>query len=162
MSSRSGYSLLQIGLHWLITVLVVAVWFLGEGMEDALDARLESGATGIAGNTLHVWLGGLVFALILIRLVVRFTRGAPGPVSAEPAWAAAAATWGHRLLYLLMVAVPALGATTWYLGIEDLGDLHGLVANALLIVAGLHGLVALWHQFIARDGTLMRMLRPGA
>ena len=28
----------------------------------------------------------------------------------------------------------------------------------ILILAGLHGAIALWHQFVLRDNTLLRML----
>ena len=73
-----------------------------------------------------------------------------------------AAVWGHRLLYVLMLAVPALGAAAWYGGIEDAGEVHELAGNALMIVALGHAAVALWHQYVRRDGTLTRMLRPGA
>ena len=161
MLIRNGYSVLQILLHWLVAILILAAWWLSEGMGDALDARLEAGVTGIAGNTLHVWLGGAVFALVLIRIVVRFIQGAPAE-AAGSAWAKTAATVGHWLLYLLMIVVPAMGAATWYLGIDAVGEPHTRAANALMIVAGGHALVAIWHQFVQKDGTLMRMLRPSA
>lgn len=156
----AAYSRLQIALHWLIALLIAAAWFTHDGMGRALHQRIESGASGIEGNTLHVWLGGAVFTLVLIRLIVRATQGAPAPIG-TPAMQQAA-VWGHRLLYVLMLAVPALGATAWYGGIEDAGEVHELAGNALMIVALAHAAVALWHQYVRRDGTLMRMLRPGA
>ena len=39
-------------------------------------------------------------------------------------------------------------------------ELHETLATALLILAGLHALVALAHHYILRDGVLRRML-PG-
>lgn len=157
--SRTGYSGLQIALHWLIAVLIVIAYFTGDDMDDALRARIQSGATGIEGNTLHVWIGGTIFTLVLIRIVVRLASGAPGPVAGTSPALAAAAVWGHRLLYVLMVAAPALGATTWYLGIRDLGEVHELAANALMLVALGHAVAALWHQYVLKDGTLTRMTR---
>ena len=38
------------------------------------------------------------------------------------------------------------------------GDWHALAANAILIVAGVHGAAALFHHFVLRDATLRRML----
>ena len=161
MTAPASYSRLQIALHWLIALLIVAAWFTDDGMGRALHNRLESGATGFSGNTLHVWLGSAVFVLVLIRVLVRFGQGAPVPVDG-PRLAQRLALWGHRLLYLLMIAVPALGASAWYLGIEAAGEPHELTANLLMIVALGHALVAIWHQLFRRDGTLTRMIRPGA
>jgi cytochrome b561 len=36
-------------------------------------------------------------------------------------------------------------------------ELHGLVANILLVVAGAHAAAALWHQWVLKDGPLRRM-----
>ena len=61
MAAPNGFSRLQIALHWLIAVLIVAAWFTHEGMGRALRTRIETGASGIEGNTLHVWFGGARF-----------------------------------------------------------------------------------------------------
>jgi cytochrome b561 len=75
-------------------------------------------------------------------------------------WLYAAATWGHRGLYLLLVAVPALGLAAWFGGLRALGDVHQVAANVLMIAAAAHAFMALWHQFVIKDGLLLRMLRP--
>jgi cytochrome b561 len=36
-------------------------------------------------------------------------------------------------------------------------DLHGYLAYALFAVAGIHALMALWHQFVLKDGLINRM-----
>jgi cytochrome b561 len=36
-------------------------------------------------------------------------------------------------------------------------DWHGYLAYALFGLAGAHALIALWHQFVLRDGLLARM-----
>jgi len=113
MAKPSGYSRVQIALHWLVAVLIVAAWFTHDGMGRALRTRIETGASGIEGNTLHVWFGGAAFALILIRIVLRLMRGAPDHEPGMSPKMQLAATWGHRLLYLLMIAAPALGAAAW-------------------------------------------------
>ncbi len=160
MAHRSGYSALQIGLHWLVAVLVFGVYFTSEGMGRVLDERLESGATGIEGNTIHVWLGGAVFALVLIRVVVRLLRGAPGPSDAAPPLVRTASVGGHRIIYLLLVLVPASGAAAWYAGVEAAGDVHEVIGNLLVLLAAGHALMAIAHEVLWRDGTIARMVSP--
>jgi len=159
MATKTKYSTLQIVLHWLIALLIIAAWLLSDGMGEALRTRVQSGATGIEGNTIHVWLGGATFLLVLIRIVVRLIQGAPGPVPGGSELIEKAGVWGHRLLYVLMVLTPALGAATWYGGIGFTGELHDLSSSALMLVALGHAVMAIYHQFILKDGTLSRM-RP--
>jgi cytochrome b561 len=160
MARKTGYSIVQIGLHWLVAFLILAAFLLSDGMGDALRTRAESGATGIEGNTAHVWLGGAAFAFVLIRIVVRLILGAPAsPAGTPPLWDMAA-TWGHRLLYALMLLVPLMGALTWYAGL-DLGDAHEIGGTALMVVAGGHVVAAMLHEALRQDGTMARMFRPG-
>ena len=69
-----------------------------------------------------------------------------------------AADWGHRLIYLLMIAVPLGGISTFFLGL-DVGELHGLAANVLMVVVLGHALMALYHQYVVKDGLLRRMMQ---
>ena len=153
----ASYTRLQIALHWAIAVMIFAAWILGDGMGRHLRDRIAAGESGITGNTPHVWLGGAVFALVLVRIVVRLVSGAPAHQGGG--LVRLAATWGHRLLYLLMLVVPASGIAAWYFGLPS-GDVHETAANALMLVALAHAVMGLFHQFILRDGTLVRMLRP--
>jgi cytochrome b561 len=43
----------------------------------------------------------------------------------------------------------------------DNGDIHGFFANVLLILALGHALMALYHQYILKDGLLSRMMKAG-
>ena len=160
MSTTTGYSPLQIALHWGVALGVLFNYFVSEGMEDAFDAAVEGEAMaepagfGIPGG--HVWVGVAVLARVVIRLFVRRSQGAP---AAEPGFAGVLATWGHRALYLLMLAVPALGAISWFGGIDATAEPHALLANVLMVLAGAHALMALFHQYVLKDGVLARMLR---
>lgn len=155
---RTGYTGLQIALHWIVAFLIFGAFFTHEDMDDALEARIEQGLTGFEGATLHTILGGTALAFVLIRLVMRLIRGAPEPHGSP--MVQRAAIWGHRLLYALMIAAPALGAATWYGKAEGLGDVHETVGQALILVAVGHLLMALLHQALWADGTLMRMFKP--
>jgi len=156
MTTKTSYSGLQIALHWAIALLIGANYLISEGMGRFLDKHLEGEAVSGLTPNFHVYAGVAVMVLALVRLVVRATSGAPEAAS-EGSWMDLGAVWAHRALYLLMILVPALGAGAWYLGIEDLGDVHVLAMNAMMIIAGLHALAALFHQFVLKDGLLKRM-----
>lgn len=160
MKERDGYTAVQIGLHWLIALLVILAWFTSEGMGQNLRAKIEG--TYTAGAPLHVILGISVLVLMIIRLVVRWMSGAPGPVAGTTEALAKARHWGHLALYLLLILVPIGGMATWGGEISQAGDVHALFGNLLLLIAGGHAVIALWHHYARHDGTLRRMMRPGA
>jgi cytochrome b561 len=153
----AGYSGLQIGLHWLIAILIPLAWITHDGAEEAWDA-MEKGAE--PGFVPHVAFGMAVLALVVIRILVRLSRGAPTAPGAPGSMAVKAADWGHRLIYLLMIAVPLGGASVFFLGL-DVGEVHGLAANVLMLVVLGHALMALYHQYILKDGLLRRMMKAG-
>lgn len=160
MKARSGYSGLQILLHWGTALLVVFNWIYSDGMGRALRVHLGGTASRPLSidPDIHVWTGVAVLALVLARLALRAVHGAPP--AAGDGWMRSAAVWGHRVLYVLLVATPLLGAAAWFGGVRALGDPHELAANTLLWLAGGHALVALWHHYVLRDRLLARMVRP--
>lgn len=160
MTGRSGYSSIQIVLHWAVALLVVFNYIYSDGMGDALDARLKGTTpTGLGLNpAIHVWIGVAILTLVLLRLVVRLTRGVPAP--AGTGVQRTLAEWVHRLLYALLIAVPALGALTWFGRIDLFGEFHAVMANLLMLLAGGHALVAIGHHLLLKDGLLGRMMRP--
>lgn len=150
MKITNGYGVAQIGLHWLIAVGVALNYVLSDDMGKALHQKTDGAEVTVSIAGLHVWIGVAVLALVVLRIVLRLTRGAPAP---EAGLQGALAKAMHGLLYLLLVAVPLGGAMTWFLGITSLGDLHALGANALMVLAGLHAVMALFHHYILKDGT---------
>lgn len=155
MKVTPGYSGIQIALHWLIAILIVTAWFTGEGGEAAMEV-VEDG--GVAGFVPHVAIGLSILALVVIRVLVRLGRGAPAAVGEPGSLAVMASDWGHRLIYLLMVAVPLGGVATFFLGLE-VGDVHALAANVLMAAVLGHALMALYHQYVLKDGLIRRMMR---
>lgn len=156
-------------VHWLTAVCVVAAWLFSEG---GRAVRQDP-------PTLHFAFGLAVLALILPRLVVRLAGGAPPPHPQGSPLLRLAALAGHVTLYTLLAALPLSG---WYaastMGVKVtllgvtlpalaavgqggggiVGDLHGTAGNVLLILAGLHGLMALYHHFVLKDDTLRSMI----
>lgn len=155
MKTTNGYSGLQIGLHWLIAILIVVAWFTGEGAGEAMET-VEDG--GVAGFVPHVAIGIAILAFVVLRVLVRLGRGAPTAPGEPGSLSVMAADWGHRLIYLLMIAVPLGGISTFFLGL-DVGDLHALAANVLMVVVLGHALMALYHQYVLKDGLLRRMMK---
>lgn len=155
-----GYSRLQIALHWIVAILIFGAFLTHEGMGRALRQRIEQDLTGLDGATYHTILGGTAFLFILIRMVLRLMRGAPEPHG--PPHVQLAAKWGHRLLYVLMIAAPALGAAAWYGKIATLGEIHEVVGQALVLLAVAHLIAAILHRVLWNDGTLERMFKQGA
>jgi cytochrome b561 len=157
VKTTTGYSGIQIALHWLVAILILVAWLSGEGAEEAMEAIEEGGTVGFVP---HVAFGLSILTLVVVRILVRLSRGAPAAPGMPGSLAVKAADWGHRLLYLLMIAVPLGGASVFFLGLE-VGEIHGLAANVLMLVVLGHALMALYHQYILKDGLLRRMMKAG-
>ena len=158
-------------LHWLVAALVAGQW-LGA---HAIDWFPRGDPRTIA-RSLHIVGGTLLAATIVARLAWRFTGGrklAPADRGALRLLAAGV----QALLYVLVIATVTLGLLNALArgdslfgllslpklaldpaGRRQIGDLHGLVANAILVVAAVHSGAALVHQFVWRDGLLGRMI----
>jgi cytochrome b561 len=157
VKTTTGYSGIQIALHWLIAILILVAWLSGEGAEEAMEAIEEGGTVGFVP---HVAFGLAILTLVVVRILVRLSHGAPAAPGVPGSLSVLAADWGHRLIYLLMIAVPLGGASVFFLGLE-VGEIHGLAANLLMLVVLGHALMALYHQYVLKDGLLRRMMKAG-
>jgi cytochrome b561 len=166
LNTRQGYSVTQIGLHWLIAgLLVFNAFFSGDGMKGAWRSYERGGdVTGFSGLVpqLHLWAGVAILAFALWRLFLRVTRGVPDAPAEESAIMRLAAHGTHILLYVLMLALPLTGLAVYYLGIGVLGDVHELLFWPLVALVLLHVGGALYQRFILKTGVLNRMVRPEA
>ncbi len=84
-----GYRGIQIGLHWLIAVLVLVQLVFGESMTAYVDAVGEGRPLTSLEATLgsvHYWVGMAVLALVIVRLGVRLYYGAPPIDVTTPRW----------------------------------------------------------------------------
>lgn len=177
MSSHrpARYTRTAISLHWLIALGLACTLSLGFYMSD-----LPFSPAKLQYYSWHKWAGVSLFLLALFRLVWRLTHAVPAAPAGMPAWQHAAAEWTHRVLYLLMLAIPlsgwlmssAKGVPTVWFGIlplpdligrdpelgKQLGQLHGALNFGLLGLVGLHAAAAIKHHLIDRDEVLARML----
>lgn len=174
----SRYSSAQKLLHWSIALMILVMVALGLAM-----TRLGDGAVKNTLYELHKSIGLSLLTLVLVRLAVRWRRGAPALEPTVPAWRRAAAHASHAALYVLIVLVPLAGwiATSsccapvrlfWTLPLtlpapegEQFSSAafraHFALVLGLVAIATIHVGAALQHHFIRRDGTLRRMLPGG-
>jgi cytochrome b561 len=159
--ARHGYSSTQIALHWLVAVLVIVNWLLGDNMAEVFDAREDGEAiTNWGPAYIHIAIGVSVLLLMLFRLATRIRR----PVQTDPddphRLLAVLGAINHWAFYALLIVIPLVGAVAWFGGSEGAGELHELLVGLTLILVLLHVAAALFHQFVLGDGLIRRMLRP--
>jgi cytochrome b561 len=181
-NSPQGYGAVAKFLHWSIVALVIAQYVIIESAEELAD-----GPDKFAIIARHKSLGMLVLILALARIAWRLANGRqPAPVP-MPRGQRIAAAAGHGLLYLLILAQPltgwlmssAAGYPTSFFGLFDFPllaakdpaghefyeEVHEVLFGAIVVVAALHALAALYHHFLLKDDALRRMLpfvRPRA
>lgn len=173
-STHARYRPPLIALHWLTLLLLAAVYATIElrGLfPRGSDARQLI-------KTAHFFLGIGVFAVTLLRLLVRASSPTPPIAPALPAWQKLAGSAMALALYGLMLITPVLGYLllnaegtspalgSWALPAlmgarETLGDSleewHEGIAVAGYWLIGLHALAALYHHYVRHDDTLLRM-----
>ncbi len=173
--ATARYNALSMGLHWLMLLLLVAVYAcieLREFFPKGSDPRE-------ALKTWHFILGLSVLALVVVRVGVSLLSSAPPIAPALPKWQALPAKLVHLALYLLMIVMPlagwlilsAAGKPIQFFGLQlpaligenkelagSIKELHGVVGTVGYYLIGLHAAAALFHHYIARDNTLTRML----
>ncbi len=156
-----GYSIYQIGLHWLIAALLIWQLIFGESMTTFVEAAEEGEPLSALDATmanLHYYIGISILALVIVRLALRIWNGAP-PVLETNKLIEFAGTLSHWLFYALLVVVPVTGLLGYYVG-DPYGEWHALAKPVFIVLIAVHVLASLYHQFWRRDGLLMRMLRP--
>ena len=169
------YDVGAIAFHWTVAALILFLGALGLLFDD-----IPREARPFWINV-HGTVGLVYFALVVARLSWRATHKAPDLPADIGEFTRRTSSAAHRLLYVLMLAIPVLGvvAYVWRGWAFDYGlfrlnfgvasnrsvyrpaqEIHQLLAYALFAVAAFHGAGALWHHYIRRDGVLMRMM-PG-
>ncbi|MBI2253633.1 MAG: cytochrome b [Proteobacteria bacterium] len=157
---RQGYSGAQIGLHWVIALLVLFQLIFGESM-GAVDRAIARGETPDATDQFlagaHYWVGIAILVLVALRVLMRVVQGAPEPVGSGLQLKAAKII--HAVFYLLLIAVPVTGLLAVYVN-EEIGEVHEIGKPLFIAVIVLHALGALFHHFKLKDDTLRRMFVP--
>ncbi len=182
-NTKDTWGWMTIALHWTVALLVVATFGLGLWMGE-VPARIDRPYY----YAIHASMGITLLVILVARIAWAVFNPAPAAVPGTPVWQNTAARFTHVSLYAVTLVVVLLG---WLLSgvaeppiepqafgliampspltlssaYEDfLEETHELAAYALIALASVHALAALWHHFIRHDNTMRRMLRsdPGS
>lgn len=151
------YNIAQILLHWAIAALIIFNYFISEGMGRAFRQHLDNSNEGYGFvSSLHVYVGLAIITLVIMRIIARFLSKKVKTTSKTQFDRVSHIV--HEFLYLLMFLVPVFGAIAWYLGIHFMGDVHEIAMNIMMSLILLHATAELLHQYVLKDGTLLKML----
>ena len=170
-----SFGWISIAVHWLTTILIVALWFLGQSISNQLPVDID------ARRELHVSLAVTGWLILLLRIVWRVREGHPhangqsdrihriarathfailgalfamllsGPLTI---WAQA-----NPIRYFDFVSLPV--ASTYRPMVADFAAAtHAAAGTLLLILVLIHVGGALKHLMFNDDETLVRMLWP--
>ncbi len=174
-NSTERYGYFSIAMHWAMLLLLVAVYACIELREFyPRGSDLRNGL-----KQWHFMLGLSVFLLVWLRLALRIVGTTPR-VSPVPAlWQQRLAGLVHLVLYGFMIAMPLLGwlvlsaagKSIPFFGLElpallgpdealadSVEDLHKTIGSIGYYLVGVHAVAALFHHYVVRDNTLLRML----
>ena len=174
-----SYGLISISLHWLIALMVIAIFFIGWYMVQ-LDYY---SAWYTTAPWLHKGLGLSALLLFAIRYVWIKYSNKPQALQNYRTIEHVLSRLMHAMFYLVIFVLSlsgylisgASGAAVELFDlamlpslmelhestVDVLGDAHEWAAYLLMLMMVLHGLAALKHHFIDRDVTLKRILKPG-
>lgn len=150
-------------IHWTIAglLLVQAVTQLGiERFANWSQAGVPPGNMSTALGVGHMVVGSLIFALMVWRIADLVRHGRPPHPPREPKWSTWLATANHWAFYALLLAMPPAGAAAYFLGLEELGEIHGWAGRALAVLVVLHIAGAIAHHVWFKTSVLKRKM-PG-
>jgi len=102
-NTQGNYGLIAILLHWVMAILIVSLFILGEYMVDLTYYD----AWYISAPNWHRSLGAITFSLLIIRVIWRGFNIQPEGVGKR--WEQRVAAIVHRLFYILIFAVVISG-----------------------------------------------------
>jgi superoxide oxidase len=169
------YGSMSIAMHWLMFLLMVAVYAcieLRELYPKGSDPRE-------ALKMWHFMLGLSVGILVWVRIFFRVTSSKATIVPTPPRWQMLLAKAVHGALYLLMIGLPimgwlvlsAAGKPIPFFSLELpalisenkelaklMKEIHATAGTVGYYLIGLHAFAALFHHYFLRDNTLTNML----
>lgn len=176
-NTLTRYGSLSILLHWVMLALLVAVY----ACIELREFYPKGSDTREALKTWHFMLGLTAFLLVWIRVIARLSGPTPDISPLPSAWQVVFAKVIHLALYAFMIAMPiagwlilsAAGKPIPFYGAELpaligkskdtaklVKEVHETVGTIGYFLVGLHAAAALFHHYVLRDNTMIRML-PG-
>ncbi len=160
--STTGYSRLQIGLHWVLAILIVVQFILHEGILGLIDMAERGDVPSVFAliwGWSHVAIGFLIFALAAFRLIVRIQQKVPPPPENENKYLQQISHLTHWALYAVLLIMPISGSVAWFGGVEQAALGHNVGKVILLVFAFLHIGGAVYQHFILKTDIVQRMIK---
>jgi cytochrome b561 len=170
-NSPKRYHPLQVTLHWLVVVLVFAMFVIGKSM-----SRLPNDAEKLTPLALHMSVGIITLLVIVFRFVMRMRLPKPAHASTGNTlldWVGKIVHYAlYALVFLMAVSGLSLSMQAELAPIvfggsgaslpADFYDfaarvLHGFIAPTLFLLILLHVGAAFYHQLALKDNLLSRM-----
>ncbi|MCT8267588.1 cytochrome b/b6 domain-containing protein [Afifella sp. JA880] len=173
--TRSGYGALSLAIHWLAAAGIIALWLLGNQMED-----LARGPARTAALDLHVSVGVVLFVILAARVLWRLFSTLPDSPDGPPALRIFSRAVQVGLLLCLTILIISGPMTIWTAGRplpvfglfaisspltenhslhEVFETVHVVTSKVILVLFLVHvlGALKLW---VTRP-SLLRMVAPG-
>lgn len=173
-NTQHHYGIVAILLHWLMAAIIIGLLILGLYMVGLPISLWKLKLYGW-----HKEFGILIFMLVFVRLIWRFSTVTPALPDYMPYWQKLAARSVHYAFYLIMFAMPitgwlissAAGLPASFFGLFTLPDLinptptlehlfaeiHEWLGYSLIILIGMHVGAVAQHYILYKDNLLRRM-----
>jgi cytochrome b561 len=164
------YSKGIITIHWLSTLLILALFPLGKYMSG-----IEASEKMTLIQT-HSILGIVVLILTLFRSWLYFKKKRPSHLQTESAFNDKLIVWVHNLFYVLLLAITISGIATLIIGgyvnafeiqnpelIKNENDIssmkaHGILSLIMMVLLVVHVVGVVKHYIATKENTLQRIL----
>lgn len=176
LNDNLTFGWMSILLHWLVAVVVFALFGLGLYM---VELTYYDQWYRLAPH-IHKSMGLLLLGTMLFRVIWRLVSPPPATLPTHKSWETLSAHIAHAALYILLFVATISGylistadgsgidvfdwftvpsVTGRHQGMEDIaGEVHYWSTWALILLAGVHALGAFKHHLMDRDDTLRRIL----
>ncbi|MEW6241852.1 MAG: cytochrome b/b6 domain-containing protein [Chloroflexota bacterium] len=169
-NSPKRYHPLMVTLHWLVVIMVFALFVVGKSM-----SRLSNDDAKLPSLAIHMSVGIITLVVIVFRFAMRMRLPKPTHASTGNGlldWFGKAVHYAlYALVFLMAVSGLSLSAQAGLTRIvfsgvgslpADFFDftaraLHGYIAPALLLLVLLHIGAAFYHQLFIKDKLFSRM-----
>lgn len=171
MTSVKTYDEKTIYYHWISAAMILALWLIGQNID-----WFSKGDPRVIVRSIHIALGLMIAMVFILRLKWKAKGGVKLPRATQGLLGKLAIGVHHFLYLLIGLTIIAGIAAVWIRGDnifnlfqvpafdpsnvqlrEEVVDIHGFLANSLLILAAGHALIAIWHHKVIKDDILNRM-----
>ncbi len=167
------YHPVLVALHWMLAILIIMGLIMGT---NVLSATPNDAPEKLLYLRIHMSMGMLILALMIIRLGVRLFTAKPAAADIGNNLLNKLGVATHYLFYLVVILMAASGlATAQFAGLPDIvfggsgaplpstfdvfppRSAHGALAVVLLLLVIGHVLAFLYHQYVRKDCLFSRM-----